>query len=102
MGIALLASEPRICCLAIGLVHTRYYPTILGDAARVTCPLLFRLHWDDTRVPRREALELFDALASTDKRPHAHPGDHGDFPGEEIAAAEAFLATRLAARTDGG
>lgn len=96
IGIALLAAEPRINCAALGLMHTHYYPAILADAARITCPLLFSLHWTDNRVPRHEALELFDAFASPDKRMHAYPGDHTDFPDEEIAAAETFLATRLA------
>lgn len=96
IGIALLATEPRISCAALGLMHIHYYPTILADAARVTCPLLFSLHWDDTRVPRHEALTLFDTFTSPDKRLHAYPGDHADFTDEEITTAETFLATRLA------
>jgi hypothetical protein len=96
IGIALLAAESRIRCAAIGLMHTRCYERIIADAAQIACPLLFSLHWDDSRVPRHEAFDLFDTIGSPDKRLHAHPGDHGDFSGEEIAAAEGFLATHLA------
>jgi hypothetical protein len=38
---------------------------------------------------------LFDAIASTDKRLHAHPGPHGAIPEEEMTAAEQFLARYL-------
>jgi dienelactone hydrolase len=95
MGIALLAEEPRIRCAALGLMHTRYYERILADAARITCPLLFSLHWDDSRVPRQEAFDLFDTFGSADKRLHAYPGDHSDFTDEEMAALQRFLADRL-------
>lgn len=95
MGIALLAAEPRIRCAALGLMHTRYYERILADAARITCPLFFSLHWDDSRVPRQEAFELFDTFGSTDKRLHAYPGDHADFTDEEMVASRRFLASRL-------
>ncbi|HEX6447204.1 MAG TPA: dienelactone hydrolase family protein [Streptosporangiales bacterium] len=97
MGIALLADEPRIRCAALGLMHTRYYERILADAARVSCPLLFSLHWDDSRVPRNEAFDLFDAFGSADKRLHAYPGDHADFTDEEMTAYERFLAAHLTA-----
>jgi dienelactone hydrolase len=96
MGIALLADEPRIRCAALGLMHTRYYDRILADAARISCPLFFSVHWDDSRVPRNEAFDLFDAFGSTDKRLHAYPGDHSDFTDEEMSASLRFLAAHLA------
>lgn len=95
MGIALLADEPRIRCAALGLMHTHYYERILADAARIICPLFFSLHWDDSRVPRQEAFDLFDAFGSADKRLHAYPGGHSDFTDEEITASLRFLADHL-------
>jgi fermentation-respiration switch protein FrsA (DUF1100 family) len=71
---------------------------IRADAARVTCPVLFFVNWDDRRAPRSEAFELFDLIASTDKRLLAYPGDHGDLPDEATRASEEFLARFLADR----
>jgi dienelactone hydrolase len=96
LGIALLAAEPWVRCAAIGLMHNRYYDQILADAARIRCPVLFLMQWDDDRVPRAEAFDLFDTIASPDKRLHAHPGGHGQMPQEAITASERFLAAHLA------
>jgi fermentation-respiration switch protein FrsA (DUF1100 family) len=66
------------------------------DAASINCPVLFVQQWDDSLIPRAEALEMFDAFASVDKRLHAHPGDHAAVPVEEIAFSARFLARHLA------
>lgn len=95
MGMAFLAAEPRVRCAVLGLMHTHYYEGIVADAGRVRCPVLFLLQWDDSRVPRMEGLDLFDAIGSADKRLHAQPGDHVDVPAEEIEAAHLFLARYL-------
>jgi dienelactone hydrolase len=95
LGIALLAAEPRVRCAAIGLMHNRYYDQILADAARIRCPVLFLVQWDDERVPRAEAFDVFDHVASQDKRLHAHPGGHGEMPQEAITASERFLVRYL-------
>ncbi len=55
----------------------------------------FLQQWDDELIPRDNAAALFDAIASTDKRLHAHPGAHAAVPPEEFAFTEAFLAERL-------
>jgi dienelactone hydrolase len=94
MGIAFLAADPRVRCAVLGLMHRRY-DQVRVDAPRVSCPVLFLLQWDDTRVPRGEGFELFDAIGSRDKRLHAQPGGHSDLPGEEITAAEEFFARYL-------
>jgi hypothetical protein len=62
----------------------------------VECPVLFVANWDDTRAPRAGAFELYDLIASQDKRLHAYPGEHGQLPEETRAASEEFLARYLA------
>ncbi|MEU5869416.1 hypothetical protein ABZ815_50195, partial [Nonomuraea sp. NPDC047529] len=64
-------------------------------AAGITVPVRFLLQWDDERVPRAEALALFDALSSAEKTLHANPGGHGDVPDFELDDALRFLADRL-------
>ena len=46
---------------------------------------------EDELFPRDGHLELFDALASDDKRMHADPGLHAQVPGEEIDFSFEFL-----------
>jgi hypothetical protein len=68
---------------------------VRADAARLECPVLFLMNWDDSRVPRGQALELFDLIGSEDKRLHAYPGEHGQLPEETRAASEEFIARYL-------
>jgi hypothetical protein len=68
---------------------------IATDATNVLCPVLFLMQWRDELMPRPTVEALFDALGSTDKRLHAHPGKHGDVPPEEFEASERFLALHL-------
>ncbi len=100
LGLPLVAAEPRIEAAVLGLMGLTG-PTrerIARDAAAVTCPVLFLLQWDDMLFPRDDALALFDALATPDKRLHAHPGSHGAVPDEGFEASAAFLAARLGGR----
>ena len=50
---------------------------------------------EDELFPRDGHLELFDALASDDKRMHADPGLHPQVPGEEIDFSFEFLGQHL-------
>jgi dienelactone hydrolase len=96
-GLPFVASEPRVQVAALGLMGIAG-PTsdrIAADAARITCPVLFLVQWDDELFPRDRAFDLFTALASTDKRLHAHPGSHGAVALEELEFAESFLAAHL-------
>jgi hypothetical protein len=61
--------------------------------------VLFIVNWDDSRVPRAEAFELFDAIGAADKRLHAQPGEHGNVPEEEFTATEEFFARYLTGGT---
>ena len=97
-GIPLAAAEPRVQVAVFGLMGL-VGPTLerlAADAQRVTCPVAFLQQWDDALLPRQQVLELFDAIASVDKRLHVHPGEHASVPVEEIEFSVAFLARHLA------
>jgi pimeloyl-ACP methyl ester carboxylesterase len=93
VGIPLVAVEPRIRAAVLGLNGTSLVSA--EAAAGVTIPLQFLMQWDDERVPREEALALFDALASAEKTLHANPGKHGDVPAFEADSALRFFAQHL-------
>lgn len=97
-GIPLVAAEPRVQAAVFGLMGL-VGPTLdrlAADARRVTCPVAFLQQWDDSLLPRQEVLDLFDALASIDKRLHVHPGEHSAVPLEEFEFSVAFLTRHLA------
>ena len=103
LGLPFVASEPRVRAALLGACGLaaagpnpgRFGDRLRADAARVTCPVLFLVQWDDQIFDRAGALELFDLIGAPDKRLHAHPGRHGDVPREAVDAAQAFLAARL-------
>lgn len=92
LGVPLAAAEPRIRAAVLGLSGAL---GLAGAAARITVPVQFVMQWDDERVPRREALALFDAFASAQKTLHANPGRHGDVPSFETDSSLSFLARHL-------
>lgn len=96
-GLPFVAAEPRIAVATLGLMGTGVFGDgrLERDALEVTCPVLFLQQWDDELIPRENTAALFGAIASTDKRLHAHPGAHAAVPPEEFAFTEAFLAERL-------
>jgi len=97
LGLPMIAAEPRISVAVLGLMGLTG-PTksrIAADAPKIRCPVLFLMQWHDELFPREVVLALFDAIGSSDKRLHAHPGKHGDVPPEEFEASERFLALHL-------
>jgi alpha-beta hydrolase superfamily lysophospholipase len=70
---------------------------LLEDARAITLPVAFLMQLEDELFPRDGYLELFDALACSDKRLHANPGLHPEIPAEEIAFSFEFLSARMAA-----
>ena len=100
-GIPTLAKLPEARAAVLGLLGTTragrpFAKRILADAAEIRCPVLFLMQLEDELFPRDGYLELFDALASGDKRMHANPGLHPQVPGEEIDFAFEFLMSHLA------
>ena len=97
LGLPLVAAEPRIDAAVLGLMGTTgpTHHRIETDAAKITCPVLFLVQWDDELFSRGAAIDLFDRLAAADKRLHAHPGRHGEVPDEAFSASLRFLVRRL-------
>lgn len=96
-GLPLLVQEPAIGAAVLGLMGA-FGPTaarLAGDAGKVEGPVLFLLQWNDDLVPREYGLELFDRIASRDKRLYIYPGPHSRMPTEAFTASELFLARRL-------
>jgi len=97
-GIPFVAGEPRVQAAVFGLMGLVGPTTerLAVDARQVTCPVAFIQQWDDSLLPRQPVLDLFDALASVDKRLHIHPGEHAAVPVEEMEFSLTFLARHLA------
>lgn len=96
-GVPFVASEHRVQAAVFGLMGL-LGPTrdrLEADSRALACPVLFVQQWDDQLVPRADALALFDAVGSMDKRLHAHPGLHAAVPAEELAFSVEFLARHL-------
>jgi dienelactone hydrolase len=97
LGLPFVAAEPRVKAAVLGLMG-RTGPTKqrhAEDAARVRVPILFLVQWDDELFARDRAFELFDDLATTDKRLHAGTGKHSEISPAEFEDTERFLATHL-------
>lgn len=103
LGLPFVASEPRIKAAVLGLCGFKGSSAIRGrfgdrhraDAPKITVPVHFVVQWDDERFDRDGAFELFDLLATTDKRLAAYPGLHAEVPEEGRDATRTFLAGRL-------
>ena len=101
-GAPLVAAEPRILAAVLGLMgiagpNDSYKARIAAEARRIDVPVLFLLQLEDELFDREQCLALFDALATPDKRIHAHPGAHASVPLEDIDHSLHFLVERLTA-----
>ena len=99
-GAPLVAADKRICTAVLGLMGTvganeETKSKIVEAAANILCPVLFLMQLEDELFSRERYLDLFDRLATTDKRIHAHPGLHPAVPVSELNASLAFLHDRL-------
>jgi dienelactone hydrolase len=97
-GLPFVAAEPRIQVAVFGLLGLAG-PTaarLEADARTLTCPVLFLQQWDDELFKRQAVLDLFDAIASPDKRLHVQPGAHAAVPPEEFQHSVDFLVKHLA------
>lgn len=94
IGVRLAAVEPRIA--AAVLFAGSYVPrTTFEEAREVTIPLQVLLQWDDEGNDRQLALDLFDALGSTEKTLHANMGGHTGVPWFEGDDAARFFTRHL-------
>lgn len=68
-------------------------PELTVTAARaISAPVLFHVQWDDEVFPRDGQFELFDALASDDKRLSARSGRHAETHPDDEASWQEFIA----------
>ena len=100
-GAPLVAVEPRIKVAVLGLMGIfgpteDYRQRIRSAAEAIVCPVLFLMQLHDELFTREQCLDLFDRLASEDKRMHANPGLHPEVPVEELDFSAAFLQRYLA------
>ena len=99
-GAPLVAEDKRICTAVLGLMGTvgpneETKTKIIDAAANIHCPILFLMQLEDELFSRDRYLDLFDRLASQDKRIHAHPGLHPAVPVSELDESLAFLQDRI-------
>ncbi|GII64456.1 hypothetical protein Skr01_45410 [Sphaerisporangium krabiense] len=92
LGVPFVAAEPRVRAAVLGLGGAS---ASAEAAARITVPVEFLLQWDDERVPRAQALALFDAFASPEKTLHANPGKHAELPAFELDSTLRFFTRHL-------
>jgi len=92
IGVPLIGCEPRIAAAVLGLVGQH---GLVDDAARIAVPVQLVVQWDDELVARDDALALFAAIGSSEKRLHVNPGGHAHVPASERVSAERFLADHL-------
>ncbi len=102
-GVPLIAAREDVTVATLGLLGTsgpsdRMRQRFLMDASLIRCPVLFLMQLEDELFDRAGYLELFDALATTDKRLHANPGLHPEIPQEEIDFAFEFMRSHIEGR----
>jgi dienelactone hydrolase len=94
IGVRLAVVEPRI--VAAVLFAGSFVPrAIIEEARRVTIPLQVLLQWDDEGNDRQSALDLFDALGSTEKALNANMGGHTGVPQYASDSANQLFARHL-------
>jgi hypothetical protein len=94
IGVRLAVVEPRIA--AVGLFAGSFVPlSIVEEARRVTVPAHVLLQWDDRGNDRQRALDLFDALGSSEKTLQANLGGHTGIPPYAADDAGRFFARHL-------
>jgi dienelactone hydrolase len=98
---AAAALGPRLRCAVLGKFGVRQAaplhpglqaPGLMMAAARaVSAPVLYHVQWDDEIFPRDGQFEVFDALASADKRLIARTGPHERTHPDDEASWQDFL-----------
>jgi dienelactone hydrolase len=104
---AAAALGPRLGCAVLGKFGIRQArplhpgllaPGLITTAARaISAPVLFHVQWEDEVFPRDGQFELFDALASADKRLLARPGPHARTHPDDEASWQDFIRLNTAA-----
>lgn len=94
IGVRMAVVDPRVA--AAGLFAGSFVPrSIVEEARRVTVPVHVLLQWDDAGNDRQMALDLFDAIGSTEKTLQANMGGHTGVPPHAAEDAARFFARHL-------
>jgi hypothetical protein len=67
---------------------------MLSAARAIIAPVLYHVQWDDALFPRAGQFELFDSIASPDKRLLARPGPHDQTHPDDEQRWQEFLVHR--------
>lgn len=99
-GIPMIAERSDVVVATLGLLGTEgpfnnMKAALLDSASKITYPILFLMQLEDELFSREGCLELFDAIASEDKRLHANTGLHPEVPVEEIVFAFEFMKRKI-------
>jgi dienelactone hydrolase len=96
-GLPLVAAEPRIHAAVLGMWGTCRAGSeqLAFDAANVHVPVLFQQKADDEFFTGAGQVDLYERLASSDKRLWVYPGRHTDPAGEQLDDAIGFLRAHL-------
>lgn len=95
-GIPLIAHRTDFVVATLGLLGSSGAVSFLADritqnAAKILIPVLYLMQLEDELFDRKGYLDVFDQLASKNKRLHANPGLHPNVPQEEIDFSFEFM-----------
>jgi cephalosporin-C deacetylase-like acetyl esterase len=95
-GLPLLASEPRIEAAVVGMWSADYPSSnrLVSAAKQVTCATLFIARYEDELFSSGGMRDLFDSIATDDKRMLILPGKHVETQ-EQFVQTAFFLTERL-------
>lgn len=94
LAVRLAVTDPRIA--AALLFAGSFVPrATFEEARRLHVPVHVLLQWDDAGNDRQQALNRFDAFATSEKTLHANLGGHTGVPAFEAEPALAFLVRHL-------
>lgn len=97
-GLPFVAADARMRAAVLGMWGTSRVNSerLVEDARRVSIPVLFQQKKDDEFFTPEGQLELYEALASEEKRLVVYDGLHVDPSGTQLSDLVGFLVTRLA------
>lgn len=99
-GIPMIAERDDVIVSTLGLLGTDgpfggESSLLLDSASKITHPVLYLVQLEDELFGREGCLEIFDAIASDNKRLHANPGLHPAVPREEVEFAFEFMKNHI-------
>jgi dienelactone hydrolase len=96
-GIPVVAADQRIKCAALGMWGTTRLPIdrLIKDAKDIHVPVLFQIKTGDEIFNSEGQTELFNFIASQNKKLVSYPGGHTDPAGEQLKDIVEFLVSYL-------